>query len=112
MITSLFLLDHGLAAVASLPALFLSLLQDFGNLRIFRAVGRPVHLITAKSADFSPAARAGCEFATLFLVDMGGLNPVPTLWRRTVQAILSVVLLILAVPEGFELYVVQLVNMT
>jgi hypothetical protein len=110
MIATLFELNHGLAVVATLPSLLFSHIDKSLSLWIFGALAAGVHLVVAQRANFCLAFRAATVLATLELVHIGRLDPLATVFRRTVEAVLCRILLILCVPQNLELIVKEVVN--
>jgi hypothetical protein len=104
MVTALLELYHGLAPVATLPALSLGLLQDLVCILIARALQGAVPLAIACAAHFGLAPAALRRLAPILAVpiDLLGLDPLATALHRAVDAVARRVLGKLTVPRLLE----------
>jgi hypothetical protein len=107
MITTLFQLYNGLAAVASLPALLLCHL--YKSIRLFVLWTFPLRMefTVAKHAYLGSACSAAGVLSASHRVNanLRGLDPLAASFAGTVQAVGGGVLLIFPVPEVLEFVV-------
>lgn len=95
-------LDHGVALVAALPALFLSLLHKPGNFWILGTVGGSVEFARAHGASFRLALGACGALAAFFVVEVGWADPDSAAGVGAVDAVVGVILVIFLVEGDFE----------
>jgi hypothetical protein len=111
MVAAFLKLNHSMAAIAGLPAAFLSFLHKLLYLWVLRTFARPVHFRVANDTYFRFAPRAFCKLSSLIMMDLARSDPSATFRRRTVDPVLGVVFLITTVPSDFEFGVKEFVHM-
>ena len=103
-------LDHGGAAVASLPAFFFGDFDEALSLGIARALAGGVGAVVADAAHLGTAAFAFSDLAPRLHSDVFGLDPLAAMARGAVDPIFRGVLLELAVPDLFEVLIEDAVD--
>jgi hypothetical protein len=99
-----------MTAVAPLPSLLFGGFDKCLGLGIFRTVARRMHFLRTVAAYKCLAVLALPDLSTFLHGDVVRFDPCTTLTRWTVDAILGLVLLKLAIPKNLEFLVEQLVN--
>jgi hypothetical protein len=107
VVTSFLQFNHSLAAVASLPTLFLRHLDHAVGLLVLWTLAPTVKLAIAEYANFgiAPTTTSVFSLSSQIYTYLGWLNPLATAPRRTVEPILRGVFLIFFVPERLEFVV-------
>ncbi len=102
MVTAFFELNHGLAAVAALPAFPSGLFEKLCVLIISRAVGLVVPLATAGPANLDPAAATSGMPAPAFAANVLGPDPLTAASRWAIDAVSGGILKEFSVPLPLE----------
>lgn len=110
VVAALFKFNHSFAVVAALPSLLFGQIDKSLSLWIFGTLAGGVQFVVAQSADLCLASRTATIVAAVKLVHIGRLDPLAAALCRTVEAVLCGVLLILGVPQEFELIIEEVVD--
>lgn len=108
MIAAFTQLDHGVALVAALPALLLSLLYQTGNFWILGTVGGSVEFARAHGACFRLAFGTSRALAALFCVEVRRADPDSAAAVRAVDPVAGVVFVVFLVEVDFEFEVEEI----
>lgn len=103
-------LYHGIASIAPLPPLLLSLLNQSCNLWVFRTLDTLVQLATTHGTCLGLALWTDSIFPPLAAMEVLRPDPGPAPGIRTVDPVLRMILVVLLVELHFELVVEQLLH--
>lgn len=101
MVAALFAVNHDLALVATFPAFFLRLLQESLQVLVLRALRRRMPNAIAVNTNLGTTSTLG-PGTTLVHLDHRWMNPISAPLVGTVEAIISGVFFVLAVPLLLE----------
>jgi hypothetical protein len=102
VVASLLQFHHRVTAVAGLPSFLLGMCKQARQLWVVWTVPRFVHSAVARHAHFRATARTLNVLAVLVGMGTSRLDPFATFGCRTIDPVLSVIFLVLAIPEHLE----------
>lgn len=111
MIAAFLELDHGRAAEAPLPALFLGDFDELLRCRVLGTVTGRMHLVIANTADSGPTSFTPSYLAPVLHGDVVGFDPFTASSGRAVNPVFGSILLELSIPCLFELLIKKFVDM-